>query len=278
LILINDGSVLALYSCGRFPVGMVIGCKAMRKLEGKIALITGASRGIGCSVAQAFAREGAHLFLVGHVDQQALDDTARLVREAGADVQAGLFDVGNYDDVCRIADRIATQFGTLDIVVNNAGTIRPTPLLEITSEQWERVLRTHLYGTFYCTVEMVRRFLAAKRSGKIINVTAPSAVRGSSGVADYASAKGGIIAFTKNAAKELAPLNIQVNAVLPVAHSRMTEALAEYHGRVFGEEAVARFRSHPSPDVVAGTFLFFAGSDSDYVTGQVLAADGGATA
>ena len=250
----------------------------MRKLEGKIALITGASRGIGRSIAHAFAREGARLFLVGHVDQHALEEASRLAREAGADVQAGLFDVGNFDDVRRIADRIAAQFGALDIVVNNAGTIRPTPLLEITPEQWERVLRTHLYGTFYCTVEMVRRFLASKHSGKIINVTAPSAIRASSGVADYAAAKGGIIAFTKNAAKELAPLNIQVNAVLPVARSRMTEVLAEYRGRLFGQDAAAQLKSHPPPDVLAATFLFFASADSDYVTGQVLAADGGATA
>src|SRR5665647_3917480 len=91
----------------------------MRKLEGKIALVTGGSRGIGRSVALAFAREGARLFLVGHVDQLALEDTSRLARETGADVQAGLFDVGNYDDVCRIAGRIAAHFGTLDIVVNN---------------------------------------------------------------------------------------------------------------------------------------------------------------
>jgi NAD(P)-dependent dehydrogenase (short-subunit alcohol dehydrogenase family) len=101
------------------------GTQVMRKLEGKIALITGASRGIGRSVALAFAREGAYLFLVGHVDQRSLEDTSRLTRETGADVQAGLFDVGNYDDVCRIADRIAAHFGTLDIVVNNAGTIKP---------------------------------------------------------------------------------------------------------------------------------------------------------
>ena len=252
--------------------------RAMKKLEGKTALITGASRGIGRSVALAFAREGARLFLVGHVDPSALEESSRRAREAGAEVQADLFDVGNYGDVRRIADRIAEHFGALDIVVNNAGAIRPTPLLEITPEQWERTVRTHLHGTFYCTVEMVKRFLAPKRSGKIITVTAPAAVRGSVGVADYASAKGGIIAFTKNAAKELAPFNIQVNAVLPVAHSRMTDALAEYHGRWFGEEAAARHKNRPEPDVLAATFLFFASADSDYVTGQVLAADGGATA
>jgi 3-oxoacyl-[acyl-carrier protein] reductase len=250
----------------------------MRRLEGKIALITGASRGIGRSVAQAFAREGAQLFLVGHVDQHALEEAVQLMRQTGAEVQSGLFDVGNHDDVCRVADRIAAHFGRLDIVVNNAGIIRPTPLLEITPGQWERVVRTHLHGTFYCTVEMVRRFLAPRRSGKIINVTAPSAVRASSGVADYAAAKGGIIAFTRNAAKELAPLNIQVNAVLPVAQSRMTDALADYRARLSGQEAAARLERRPSPDVLAATFLFFATSDSDYVTGQVLAADGGATA
>ena len=250
----------------------------MRKLEGKIVLITGASRGIGRSVAEAFAREGARLFLVGHVDQHALDEASQRAREIGADVQSGLFDVGSYADVCRIADRIATHFGTVDIVVNNAGTIRPTPLLEITPEQWERVLRTHLYGTFYCTVEMARRFLTSKRSGKIINVAAASALRASSGVADYASAKGGIIAFTKNAARELAPFNIQVNAVVPVAQTRMTEALAEYRSRPFGEQTIPRLKTRLSPDVLCATFLFFATDDSDYVTGQVLAADGGASA
>jgi len=250
----------------------------MRRLEGKTALITGASRGIGRSVAQVFAREGADLFLVGHVDQGALDESCRAADAAGAKVHAGLFDVGNYEDVCRIADRIAEHFGALDIVVNNAGTINPTPLLEITPEQWDRVLRTHLYGTFYCAAEMTRSFLAPKRSGKIINVTAPSAIRGSNGVADYASAKGGIIAFTRNAAKELAPLNIQVNVVLPVAKTRMTEALARYQGKMFGEEAAARQRNRAPPDCLAPTFVFLASGDSDYVTGQVLAADGGATA
>ena len=250
----------------------------MGKLQGKTALITGASRGIGRAVALAFAREGARLFLVGHVDQPALDETSRLASETGVTIHAGLFDVGNYDHVGRIADQIAEHFGDLDIVVNNAGTIIPTPLLEITPEQWEATVRTHLHGAFYCTQAMVKRFMAPKRSGKIINLTAPAAVRASIGIADYASAKGGIIALTRNAARELAPLNIQVNAVLPIAGSRMTDALAEYHGRFFGEEAAARLRNLPPPEVLVGTFLFFASADSDYVTGQVLAADGGVTA
>lgn len=247
----------------------------MGKLKAKVALITGASRGIGRSLAIGFAREGAKLYLVGHKDEAALREILDELRRAGAEAEGSLFDVGNHPDVLRIADAVERRYGTLDILVNNAGNISPTPLLEITPEQWDTTVRTHLYGTFYCTVEMVKRFLRAKRAGKVVNVTAPSAVRGSNGVADYASAKGAIIAFTRNAARELLPLNIQVNAVLPVARSRMTDALAEYHTRFSGEESAARLRNLAPPDVLLPVFLFLAGSDSDYVTGQVVGADGG---
>jgi 3-oxoacyl-[acyl-carrier protein] reductase len=244
------------------------------KLSGKVALITGGSRGIGKSVAEAFAREGAKLFLTGRVDEEALGRTLADLGRAG-DAEGGLFDVSSHSEVKRLADAIGERYGALDIVVNNAGNIRPTPLLEITPEQWERTIGTHLSGTFHCTVEMVRRFMLSKRRGKIINVTAPSAVRGSYGVADYASAKAGIIAFTRNAARELLPFNIQVNAVLPVARSRMTDALAEYHSKFVSEESAARLNALPPADAVVPPFVFFASDDSDYVTGQVLAADGG---
>src|SRR6202521_1232883 len=146
------------------------------KLSGKVALITGASRGIGKSVAEAFAREGAGLFLVGHTDEEALAQTLAEIRNSGTEVEGGLFDVGSYAEVERIADAIGERYGTLDIVINNAGNISPTPLLETTPEQWERTVRTHLHGTFYCTVEMVRRFLKPKRPGKTVPVTAHSAV------------------------------------------------------------------------------------------------------
>lgn len=247
------------------------------KLNGKVALITGGSRGIGKSVAEAFAREGAKLFLTGRVDEEALRRTLADLRRTG-DAEGGLFDVSRHAEVRRLADAIGERYGALDIVVNNAGNIEPTPLLEITPEQWERTIGTHLGGTFHCTVEMARRFMLPKRRGKIINVTAPSAVRGSYGVADYASAKAGIIALTRNAARELLPFNIQVNAVLPVARSRMTDALAAYHARFVGEESAARLTRLPPPEEVAPPFVFFAGADSDYVTGQVLAADGGLSA
>jgi len=248
------------------------------KLQNKVALITGASRGIGKSVAEGFAREGANLFLVGNRDQEALQQALREVRAFGAEAEGGLFDVGSYEDVRRIADAIERRFGTLDIVVNNAGIINPTPLLEITPEQWERTIRIHLNGTFYCTLEMVNRFMKRKRGGKIVNVAAAAALRAYQGVADYGSAKGGIVAFTRNAARELMPLNIQVNCVIPVAQSRMIDSLGEYYKRQFGAGASAKIKDVAPPQALVPSFLFFASSDSDYVTGQILTADGGATA
>src|SRR6266566_1299595 len=128
------------------------------KLQDKVALITGGTRGIGKSVAAAFAQEGARLFIAGHLDESALRQTINELRQAGTEADGGLFNVGDFNQVRRLADAIANRFGTLQIVVNNAGTITPTPLLDLTSEQWQATISTHLNGTFYCTVEMVRRF------------------------------------------------------------------------------------------------------------------------
>jgi len=247
----------------------------VRRLKDKVALITGGTRGIGKSVAEAFVSEGARVFIAGHLDGSALQQTLTDLKRAGIEAEGGLFDIGSYQEVRRLADAIAGRFGALDIVVNNAGNLTPTPLLDITPEQWERTIWTHLNGTFLCTVEMVRRFLKPKRSGKIVNVTAPSALRGSYGVADYAAAKAGIIAFTRNAARELLPLNIQVNAVLPVARTRMTDALARYYTGLSNPETAARLENLASAEAVVPVFVFFASAESDYVTGQVLAADGG---
>ena len=235
--------------------------------------MTGASRGIGRSVAEAFAREGARVFVVGNTDRNALDETLRDLRAHGAEAAGGLYDVGDVTAVRALADEIDRVFGALDVVVNNAGVIRPSALLEITPEQWERTLRVHLNGTFFVLQEMARRFLVPRGAGKIINVAAQSAIRASLGLADYASAKGGILSLTRSAAREFKPYNIQVNAVLPVARSRMTDALAVH--RPADAERLAQL---PSPDLVTPTFVFLASADSDYVSGQIIGADGGSTA
>ncbi len=245
----------------------------MGRLDGKNALVTGASRGIGRSVAAAFAREGARVFLVGNSDQNALDGALRDLRAAGAEVEGGLYDVGDVTSVRALGSEINRVFGTLHIVVNNAGTVRPANFLEITPEQWSDTLRVHLNGTFFVMQEMIRRFFVPQGSGKIVNVASQSAIRASVGLVDYSAAKGGILSLTRNAARELKPLNIQVNAVLPIANTRMTEALAVHRPAEAG-----RLHQLPEADRVAPTFVFLASADSDYVTGQIIGADGGATA
>jgi 3-oxoacyl-[acyl-carrier protein] reductase len=249
----------------------------MRLLD-KIALITGGSRGIGRAVALAFAREGAHVAVVGVSDEQALAQVASEVVALGRDTLALQADVSQRVEVEQIVQQVLARWGKVDILVNNAGIIHPCKLGEISETQWQTTLAVHLTGTFHCT-QAVLPTMKTQGGGKIINVAAPSALRGSFGVADYAAAKGGIIALTRNAASELKPYNIQVNCISPVAETRMTEALFAFR-REHLPESVATFGQarRAEPEAVAPAFVFFASADSDYITGQVLAVDGGLTA
>jgi 3-oxoacyl-[acyl-carrier protein] reductase len=162
---------------------------------------------------------------------------------------------------------IVARWGRIDILVNNAGSLRIAPLENISEERWDETLAVHLKGTFNCTQAVVP-FMKQQRKGKIINLAAPSALRGSYGVADYAAAKGGIIAFTRNAANELKTYNIQVNCISPTADTRMTETLTKFRREQLGISR--REREFISPEAIAPAFLFFASSDSDYVSGQLL--------
>jgi len=247
------------------------------RLIDKVALITGGSRGIGRAIALAFAREGARVAIVGVSDPQALAQVAREVDALGRDALALRADVSQRTEVEKIVQQVLMRWGRIDILVNNAGIIHPSRLEEISEVQWQTTLAVHLTGTFHCT-QAVLPAMKAQGGGKIINLAAPSALRGSFGVADYAAAKGGIIAFTRNAASELKPYNIQVNCISPVAETRMTEALFAFR-RQHLSEPVATFAQakRAEPEAVAPAFVFFACADSDYITGQVLAVDGGLT-
>jgi 3-oxoacyl-[acyl-carrier protein] reductase len=243
----------------------------MARLDGKVAMITGASRGIGRAVALAFAAEGADIAIIGMTDQAALAGVEQEIAALGRRAIAALADVSQRADIDRVVDRVTAEWGRLDILVNNAGIIRLTPLAEISEEQWDRTIAVHLKGTFNCT-QAVLAVMKNQGGGKIINVAAPSALRGSSGVADYASAKGGIIAFTKNAADEFAEHNIQVNCISPVARTRMTDDLIEYRRKQSNEPASALTRGgFVEPEATAPAFVFFASGESDLITGQVLA-------
>ena len=233
--------------------------------------MTGASRGIGRAVALAFAAEGADVAIVGMTDYEALAGVEKEIAALGRRVIGSLADVSQRAEIDRVVARITEEWGRLDILVNNAGIIRMSPLAEITEDQWDRTIAVHLKGTFNCT-QAVLAVMKDQGGGKIINVAAPSAMRGSSGVADYAAAKGGIIAFTKNAANEFSPYNIQVNCISPVAHTRMTDALVAYRRQQSNEPPGSLTHGGVvAPEATTPAFVFFASAESDLITGQVLA-------
>lgn len=239
----------------------------MLRLQNQVAIITGGSRGIGRAVALAFAREGARVAIAAVEDREALENVEKEITAAGADAIAVLANVARRGDVDRLVQSVIAKWGRIDILINNAGVLRLAPLENISEERWDETLAVHLKGTFNCT-QAVLPFMKQQRKGKIINIAAPSALRGSYGVADYAAAKGGIIAFTRNAASELKSHNIQVNCISPTADTRMTEALTDFRREHLG--IARREREYVPPEAVAPAFVFFASADSDYVSGQLL--------
>ena len=239
----------------------------MERLAGKVAIITGGSRGIGRAVALAFAREGAAVAVTGVNDRDAVQSVEReLIQIAGRGLGI-LADGARRGEVDATVKNTIDKFGRVDILVNNAGVLFTRPIEDISEAEWDQTIAVHLKGTFNWT-QAVLPYMKDQQRGKIINIAAPSALRGSFGVADYASAKGGIIAFTRNAANEFKPYNIQVNCISPVADTRMTAALTSFRREQLGIEA--RNRPFVGPEAIAPAFVFFASSDSDYVSGQLL--------
>ena len=175
-------------------------------------------------------------------------------------------DVGDRQQIGRFIQEVAERWGRIDILVNNAGVLKLARIEDMTEGQWDETIRVHLKGTFNGS-QAVLQTMKQQQSGKIINVIGPAALRPSVGVSDYAAAKGGIIAFTTNIANELKPFNIQANCISPIADTRMTEAIAAFREK----QGTLQSQSAMTPEVVAPAFVFFACSDSDYITGQVLA-------
>ena len=239
----------------------------MGRLDGQVAILTGASRGIGRAVALVFAREGARVAVNAGRDRDALIKVEAEIGAAGGECIAMLADVARRGDFDRVVQAVLAKWGRIDVLVNNAGILHLGPLEKISEERWDETLGVHLKGTFNCT-QAVIPVMKQQRKGKIINIAAPSALRGSFGVADYAAAKGGIIAFTKNAANELKAYNIQVNCISPVADTRMTAELTKFRREQLG--IARRGREFVPPEAIAPAYLFFATSDSDYVSGQLI--------
>ena len=246
----------------------------MTRLEGRTALITGASRGIGRATAVRLAKDGAKIAVnyKGNVD--AAEEAKRAIEEAGSSATLVQGDVSVEADADRVVkDAVTFGGGKLDILVNNAGTTRDDLLIRMTAEQWDAVVDLNLRGAFLVTRAAMRPMMKA-RFGRIVNVSSVAGVAGNMGQANYASAKAGLIGFTKTVAREMATRNITCNAVAPgFVPTDLTKALLkQMEDTILKQIPLGRFGT---VDDVANAIAFLVSEEAAYITGQVLQIDGG---
>lgn len=247
----------------------------MGRLEGKAAVVTGGGRGIGRAICLAFAKEGADVIVNYATKDQPAQEVVEKIQQMGRRAVAVKGNVAVRADVERIIQSAIDHFGKIDILVNNAGATRPAMLHKMTEDQWNEVIDIHLKGPFLC-IQVASKYMMEQRSGKIINVTSAAGISGTKGQINYSSAKGGIIALTKSAARELAGYGITVNVVSPgYVSTEMTEKIRTdpklreiYTGRIL----LGRFAE---PEEVAPVFVFLASDEANYITGQLICVDGG---
>lgn len=245
----------------------------MKLLDGKTAVITGASRGIGKAIALKYASEGANIAITDIVDNDDFYETVRALEAHGVKAKGYISDASKLDASEQVIDRIIADFGRIDILVNNAGITRDTLLMRMTEQQWDLVLMVNLKSVFNLT-KAVTKYMMKQKSGSIINMSSVVGVTGNAGQSNYSASKAGIIGFTKSIAKELGSRNIRCNAIAPgFILTDMTDKLpddvkADWINKI-------PLRRGGTPDDVANISVFLASDLSDYVTGQVINVCGG---
>ena len=242
-------------------------------LTGKVALVTGGSRGIGRSCVELLARAGADVIVNYRSSETSAAATVAPINATGRRARAIRADVSAADEVEALFGEVRAAWGSLDILVNNAGIIADSLVAAMEPADWDRVIEVNLRGAFLCT-RAAMPLMLPRHAGKIINVASVSALGGGRGQANYAAAKGGLVAFSRACAVELAPKGIQVNAVLPGMISTEMSARARKRGGERLLEAIPSGR-FGLPEEVAQAVLFLASPLADYITGQALAVDGG---
>lgn len=242
------------------------------ELAGRVAIVTGGSRGIGESIVRLLVAKGA-VAVISDIEVSAADSLAEEIRESGGKAMAIQTDVQSLKSCEAMVQATLDHFGKVDILVNNAGITRDSLLMRMSEEDWDRVISVNLKGVFNCTKAVTRPMLRA-RYGRIVNIASVVGVTGNAGQGNYAASKAGVIGFSKSMARELASRNINVNAVAPgFIKTKMTESLPE--------KAVERLVSQiplnalGEPRDVAEAVLFLCSDRARYITGQVINVDGG---
>lgn len=244
-------------------------------MEGRNAVVTGGGRGVGRAISLALAAEGANVVVNYAGRLQPAEEVVKIIEGMGRKAIAVQADVAKWEDAQRMIDACAQTFGSVDILINNAGISKPAMLHKLTDEVWDEVVDIQMKGPWHC-IKAASKYWMEKKYGRIVNVTSVAGLVGTTGQIHYAAAKGGVVTLTKSAARELARYNVTCNCIsLGIVSTEMTTTLQQdekmreiYMRRIL-------LGRYAEPEDVAPAFVFFSSDDSRYITGQILPVDGG---